>query len=218
MILFDLDGVLVDSTTPVRRSWRAWAAAHDLPAEAVEAATHGRRTVDTVRQLAPRLDAARVAAELEAAQAADLAGVVATAGAGELLAGLRPGEWAVVTSGSRPLALARLGAAGLPEPDLLVTGDDVRAGKPDPEGYLRAAAAAGREPASCLVVEDAPTGVAAARAAGMPVIAVAADPADPADPAGLAGADAVAGSCAQFRVTRPRGGGLELRVLDPPPE
>lgn len=209
-VLFDLDGVLVHSAAAVRRSWRAWALAHGLDPDAVQAATHGRRTVDTIREVAPYLDAESAAADLEAAQALDTAGLSAGAGARRLAARLVAGEWGVVTSGTRRLALARLRAAGLPEPGVLVAGDDVARGKPSPEGYLLAAGRLNQPPARCLVVEDAPAGVTAGRAAGMRVLGMT----NGGDPAPLARADALVRSCAQLRVRRSRTAGLVLEVAE----
>lgn len=169
-VLFDLDGVLVDSSAVIDRVWRAWAARNGLAWDDVVPLLPGRRAYETVRLLAPHLDAAAEGAELERVQAADLAGVRACDGAVALteeLTARRPGvPWAIVTSGSRPTATTRLRATGFRVPDVLVTADDVAAGKPDPEGYLAAAKRLGVPPEDCLVVEDAEVGVRAARAAG----------------------------------------------------
>lgn len=197
-ILFDLDGVLVHSSGSVQRSWRRWAAEHALPANAVERAAHGRRTVDTIRLLAPGLDAPAEAARLETAQARDTRDVSAGIGAVELLGRLRPGEWGVVTSGTRELATARLRAAGLPAPAVLVAGDDVALGKPAPEGYLRGAEALGRPPSRCAVVEDALPGLRAAQAAGCRTIAVT----NGGPIGGLSTADLVVTTLADLRLQR----------------
>ena len=169
-VLFDCDGVLVDSTASVERAWRRWAAGHGLDADAIVSAAHGRRTEDTLRELGVRGDLAAEAEALERAEIADASGVSAFPQAAAVLPKLPPGSWAVVTSGTRSLARSRLAAAGLPLPAVLVTADDVAAGKPDPEGYLEAARRLGRPPADCLVLEDAPAGVQAALAAGMRVV------------------------------------------------
>jgi mannitol-1-/sugar-/sorbitol-6-phosphatase len=171
-VLFDCDGVLVDSAASVERAWRRWAAEHGLDADAVVAVAHGRRTEDTLRDLGLSADIAAEVALLESAEIADAAGVSAYPEAAALLPTLRPETWAVVTSGTRALATSRLAAAGLPLPAVLVTADDVVLGKPDPEGYLEAARRLGRPPADCLVLEDAPAGVQAALAAGMRVVAL----------------------------------------------
>jgi sugar-phosphatase len=195
-LLFDLDGVLADSTASVERHWRAWAARHGLDGDALLAVVHGRRAVDTIREVTPWLDADRELAALVAAEAGDTRGVTAAPGAAALLARLPAGGWAVVTSGVRSVALARLRACGLPEPPLLVAADEIARGKPDPEGYLAAAARLGRAPAECVVLEDAPAGVAAARAAGMRCVGLATTHAAEA----LAGADLIAPSLAGLRV------------------
>lgn len=171
-VLFDLDGVLVSSGGAVERSWRQWAARNGIPAADVLAACHGRTSAATVAALAPRLDPAAEAARLEAAQALDTAELAEVPGAADLLAALPAHLWAVVTSGGRHLATARLRAAGLPVPEVLVTADDVREGKPSPEGYRAAAAALGVPSRLCVVVEDARPGVLAARAAGCRVLGV----------------------------------------------
>ncbi|HEU4629015.1 MAG TPA: HAD-IA family hydrolase, partial [Gemmatimonadaceae bacterium] len=171
-LLFDLDGVLADSTASVERHWRGWAGRHGLDADALMRRVHGRRAVDIIRETLPALDAEAELAELAAAESTDTAGVVALPGAAALLARLPTGRWAVVTSGTRAVALARLRACGLPEPPLLVAADEIARGKPDPEGYLTAARRLGEAPGDCVVVEDAPAGVAAARAAGMRCVAL----------------------------------------------
>ena len=152
--LFDLDGVLVHSAGPIRRSWIRWAAAHGLAIEAVEAAAHGRRAVDAIRQVAPHLDAEAAARQMDSEQAADTEGVAPVTGARALVASLNGYEWAVVTSGRRALAIARMRAADLPPPQVLVSAEDVLEGKPSPEGYVKAADALGRSPAECVVMED----------------------------------------------------------------
>jgi sugar-phosphatase len=174
-VLFDLDGVLVDSSAVIDRVWRDWAARHRLAWDDVVPLLPGRRAYETVRLLTPHLDAASEGAELERVQAADLAGVRACSGAVALTEELsaRGLPWAIVTSGSRPTATVRLRATGFGVPDVLVTADDVTRGKPDPEGYLKAARRLGVPPEDCLVVEDAEVGVRAARAAGARVSGVA---------------------------------------------
>lgn len=169
-VLLDMDGTLVDSDAAVERSWERWAAEYGMDLDAVLAVAHGSPADITIRGLRPDLDEAAVAASAARQlhiQYDDLADVVATAGAAELVATLDrlALPWAVVTSADVRLATARLGAAGISAP-MLVTIDDVAVGKPDPEGYLVAAARLGVDPARCLVVEDAAPGVAAGRAAG----------------------------------------------------
>jgi sugar-phosphatase len=175
-VLFDMDGTLVSSDAAVERAWTAWAAEYGVDgAEAIRLG-HGSPSDSTVRQLFPHMDEGAVAVaaarQLEL-EYDDLADVVAAPGAFEVLEVLaeqgRP--WAVVTSADQRLARARLGAAGIVAP-VLVTTDDIAAGKPDPAGYLRAAELLGVPPSRCLVVEDAEVGLAAARAAGAPTAAL----------------------------------------------
>ena len=146
---------------------------HGLDADAILPGAHGVRNVDTMRRIAPHLDVEKELAVFMAHEVADTHGVVAVDGAASLLAGLEGAPWAVVTSCSAPLAHARLQAAGLLVPPLLITGSDVRHGKPEPEPYLLAAARLGVKPAECVVVEDAPAGIQAGKRAGMRVVAIA---------------------------------------------
>ncbi|MBV9820195.1 MAG: HAD-IA family hydrolase [Solirubrobacterales bacterium] len=169
-LLIDVDGTLVDSSAPVRRVWTAFADRHGADPEAVLRAASGRPSRETVRRFAPPAEHAREAELLERGELDDPAGIRALPGAAELLASGSP--LVVVTSCSRALMRVRLGAAGLPIPKLAVTADDVVHGKPDPECFLRGAAALRLAPKRCLVIEDSPAGVAAARAAGSPVVAV----------------------------------------------
>jgi len=171
-VLFDLDGTLVDSGAVVERHWRRWAARHRLDAEAFLGRVHGRRSSEVVCEVAPHLDARAEAHALDSAEEHDTDGLRPVAGAAALLEVLDPGRWAVVTSGHRSLATRRLRAVGLPVPAVMVCGDEVEHGKPDPEGFRRAAAALGAPAADCVVVEDAPAGVAAGLAARMYVVAV----------------------------------------------
>jgi sugar-phosphatase len=201
-LLFDLDGVLVDSRAAVERTWRRWAARHGLDADRLLAVAHGRRTSDTLGAVVPELDPAPEVAWLDAAELEDLGGVVAAPGAGALLAALGDARWAVVTSCGRELAAKRLAAAGLATPPVLVASGDVPRGKPAPDGYLRAAQLCGAAPASCLVFEDAPPGIAAARAAGCRVVAVTTTHA----PARLAEADATVADLRSVTLRRARGG------------
>ena len=169
-ILFDMDGTLVDSDRAVERSWLSWASEYGADGPAAYEMAHGSPSEATVRKLLPRLtedEIRRASARQLELQYDDLSDVVATPGAHDLIALLdrRGLPWAVVTSADDRLAKARLTAAGI-TPRVLVTTDDVAAGKPDPAGYLRAAELLGIPPANCLVVEDAEVGLAAARAAG----------------------------------------------------
>jgi sugar-phosphatase len=171
-ILFDLDGVLIDSTSCITRHWEEWTRQHDLEMAAVMQVAHGLRTVETMRLVAPHLDAEKEAERFTAVEVVDTEGVVAIEGALPLLRGLPKGVWAIVTSGSNELAMARLRRAGLPIPRILVSGDDVRQGKPAPEPYLVGAKRLGKPVERCVVIEDAPAGIEAARAAGMRVIGI----------------------------------------------
>jgi sugar-phosphatase len=171
-ILFDLDGVLIDSTSCITRHWEEWTRQHGLEMATVMQVAHGLRTVKTMRLVAPFLDAEKEAERFTAAEIADTDGVVAIEGAWEMLTALPDGIWAIVTSGSYELAKARLTRAGLPVPDTLVSGDDVRHGKPAPEPYLVGASRLGKAVERCMVIEDAPAGIEAARAAGMQVIGI----------------------------------------------
>ncbi|GGR90557.1 haloacid dehalogenase [Streptomyces aureoverticillatus] len=171
-ILFDLDGVLVDSMALIERILRAWAAGHGLDGDKAVSLSHGRRDIDVVRLIAPHLDAEAEARRIVAREERDFDGLAATPGAARLLEALPRGAWAVVTSGTRAVARGRLAAAGLPQPEHLVAADDVQHGKPHPEGYQSGAELLGVTPAQCVVVEDAPAGVRAARAAGMRCVGV----------------------------------------------
>ena len=172
-ILFDLDGVLVDSTECVERTWRKWAALHGLDADRVLEVAHGRRTVETIPLVAPHLTVADEVAALEGAESHTTEGVYEVPGARELLERLPADTWAVVTSGVRSVATLRIRHAHLPMPRVLVCADEITRGKPDPEGYLTAAERLGKPAAECVVVEDTPAGLEAARAARMPSIAIA---------------------------------------------
>lgn len=172
-LLFDIDGTLVDSTPVVERSWRAWASERRLDPDAVLRVCHGRRSADTVALFVPPAERRAAVADLDRRELEDLDGIVALPGSRRLLSRLAPDRWAAVTSGGRRLMRARLQAAGLPAPEVLVSGEDVTNGKPDPEGYLKAATALGWRIDRCLVIEDAPAGIDAARAAGAQVLAVA---------------------------------------------
>ena len=170
-MLFDLDGVLLDSTRVVAQQYTQWAQEHGLdPAEVLKAA-HGVRTIEVVRRVAPHLDAEAETLKIEQREAA-AEGIVPVPGAVALVNSIPRGLWGVVTSGTRFLATTRMRKFGIPIPDVLVTADDVKHGKPDAEPYRRGAELLGFEPATCLVVEDAPAGIRAGHAAGMKVISL----------------------------------------------
>jgi sugar-phosphatase len=172
VVLSDLDGVLVDSQASIMRAWRRWGRRHDVEREAIDAVRHGRPTGEIVAALTPGLDVDAEARALDLEQAEDCGDVVALPGAAAVLRAFAPDRVAVVTSCTAALAEARLRAAGLARPDVLVTSDRLARGKPDPEGYLVAARDLGAEPSGCVVLEDSPAGVQAGRAAGMRVVGV----------------------------------------------
>jgi sugar-phosphatase len=209
-ILFDLDGVLVDSQAVVVRTWQEWAVEKDLDAGRILEVAHGRRPAEVVRLFAPHLDADAEARELERMETNDLEGVLEIEGARELLSSLPADGWTVVTSGTRALASGRMEHVGLPLPERFVSADDVENGKPHPEAYLKGAEILGVSPEACVVVEDAPSGVSSARSAGMRVIAVATTYRED----DLHEADAVVASLTDFQATLLDGSGprFELRV------
>lgn len=192
-----MDGVLMDSTPSVERVWRAWAAKYGLDPERVASQAHGRRSIETIRAVAPELDAATENVVVEQMEIDDKEGVTALPGAAELLAHLPPERFAIVTSATRPLAVARLGYAGLPVPRHMITANDVIHGKPSPEPFLKGAALLGFPPADCLVFEDSPAGIASARSAGMKAIAL--QTTYPADQ--LQAAHAIIGNLADVKAT-----------------
>ena len=172
-ILFDLDGVLVNSAECVEKTWRSFASRHDLDVDKVLVYAHGRRTKETIQLVAPELDAEHEVATLERNEAMTTEGVYEVLGARELLESLPPDRWAIVTSGIRAVADLRIRFTSLPSPAVMICADDIANGKPHPEGYLKAAETLGRSPADCVVIEDAPAGIEAAHNAAMRVIAIA---------------------------------------------
>ena len=170
-ILFDLDGVLLDSTRVVAEQYTRWAREHGLdPAEVMKAA-HGVRTLEVVRRVAPHLDAVAETKRIEDREAA-ADNILAVPGAVALVNSIPRGRWCVVTSGTRFLATTRMRKFGIPIPDMLVTAEDVSNGKPDPEPYRKGAELLRADPADCVVIEDAPAGIRSAHAAGMKVISL----------------------------------------------
>src|SRR6202051_2541698 len=207
-ILFDLDGVLIDSTRSVDRQWRAWAREKGIDEEKVMAIAHGVRSIEVIRAVAPHLDAVPEVQWLESHEAEDQSDVTVMPGAAELIRAIPDGHWCVVTSGTRYLATARLRLGGLPVPKVLVTADDVEHGKPHPEPYLKGAKLLGFEPAECWVIEDAPAGIRSARAAGMKAIGLTSTyPA-----AQLSEADAVVDKLNRIRVAFDRAQNLIIRI------
>ncbi len=174
-LLFDMDGVLVSSIGSVNRCWLRWCREYAIPNAESFQVPHGTRARDIIRQLRPDFDEAEVdkaLVRIEDIEIEDVADLKVLPGAGELLAALPPERWAIVTSATRRLLVARLQVAGLPVPERIISGEMVVLGKPDAEPYLRGAALLGFAPAECVVVEDAPSGVASGVAAGCRVLGV----------------------------------------------
>ena len=170
-LLFDLDGVLADTTALVEATWAEWAESRGLDA-GLAAQVHGRPTEEIIGEVAPELEPTEEARAIESTQEGQIPTVSPVEGALELSASLPAGSWAVVTSGTRAQAAARLAAIGLQPPAIVITSEDVAAGKPDPEPYLNAAARLGVTPEECIVFEDAPAGIESGRSAGMTTIGV----------------------------------------------
>jgi sugar-phosphatase len=198
-VLFDLDGVLVDSTPAVSRVWTIWANKYGFdPGETVRRA-HGRPSITTIRELLPHVDHETENSNVEKMEIEDLEDVVALPGAVELVQSLPAHRWTVVTSCTRPLALVRLRAAGLPVPEKIITSNDIVNGKPHPEPYLNGAGLLGLAAADCVVFEDAPAGIRAGKAAGAKVIALQTTERDRF--LREAGADWIVKDCASVRVS-----------------
>jgi sugar-phosphatase len=171
--LFDMDGTLITSTLAAERVWTRWAGRHRLDVAALLSVMHGVRAIDTIRnQNLPDIDLAAEVAWVERGEIEDVDGVAPIAGAIDFVKRLPPDRWAVVTSASVSLARARLKAAGVTPPAVMITAEDVERGKPDPAGYLKAAATLGFDIADCLVFEDAEAGIRAGEAAGADVVVV----------------------------------------------
>jgi sugar-phosphatase len=172
--LFDMDGTLVDSGAVVERVWGAWALANGLDPVGLMPIAHGRRAIETIRMFGTgSVDPDEEARKLEEAERHDLTGLVPIAGALDLIDLLPPDCWALVTSADAALARSRLGACGLPVPRVFITAESVERGKPDPRCYQLGAQGLGLDPRDCIVFEDADAGLAAGRAAGAQVVAVA---------------------------------------------
>jgi sugar-phosphatase len=213
-ILFDLDGVLVDSTRHIEQQWRDWALSKGLSPEPFLRVCHGRRALETIQLAAPELNADAEIAAFKPDPLSEAVDLAPVEGAAHLLQLLPSGSWAVATSGTKATATARLRSAGLPEPAVLVSAEDVVRGKPEPDVYLAAAARLEVIPSECIVVEDAPAGIEAARAAGIRVLALATT-----HPASALSADAVVRSLASVHLGRIDAGfrkppWLELLVVD----
>jgi mannitol-1-/sugar-/sorbitol-6-phosphatase len=209
-LLFDMDGVLIDSTPAVARVWTRWAIQRGLDPDKVVSMAHGRPSRTTIRDLLPEADVDLEDREVERQEIADLDGVVLLPGARQLLDSLPPDRWTIATSCTRALAEVRLRAAGLPIPKNMITSSDVKIGKPHPEPYLIAAARLGFAASDCIVVEDAPAGVRAGRAAGARVIAFLTTMSrrDLED----AGADWILHNCAEITTSLDQNHGLQLKL------
>ncbi len=197
-VLFDLDGVLADSTPAVARVWTIWAQRHGFDPEETVRRAHGRPSITTIRELLTNGDHAAENAIVERMEIEDLEDVVALPGAAELLRTLPVNRWTIVTSCTRPLALVRLRAAGLPIPEKLITSTDIINGKPHPEPYLKGAALLGVAATDCLVIEDAPAGIRAGKSANAKVLALQTTERD--ELLRAAGADWIVKDCASVQV------------------
>jgi len=171
-VLFDMDGTLVDSTAIVELAWRRWAARHGIPLEAVLSFAHGRPTIATLEHFFPARDHTEEVEEMERYEETQLEGILAVPGATQVVNALQNHSWAIVTSAWRTLAEARVLAAGLPLPKVIVPVDEIRNGKPHPEGFLQAAERLGVAPKECLIFEDTRPGIEAGVSAGMQVVAL----------------------------------------------
>ena len=209
-VLFDLDGVLINSTPAVARVWRKWAIEHGFNPEEVVAKAHGRPSLTTVRDFLPNADHEAENREVERREIADLAGVVPLPGAQELLQALPSDRWTIVTSCTRKLAEVRIQAAGLPLPAKLVTSNDIQHGKPAPEPYLKGAAKLGYPAEDCIVLEDVPAGIRSGKSARARVIGIFGTLGP--DELRAAGADWVVKNCAAISVAGLRAEKLVLQL------
>jgi len=212
-LLFDLDGVLVDSTPAVARVWTIWANKHGFDPEDTVRQAHGRPSIATIRELLPHGDAEAENAWVEKMEIEDVDGVVPLPGTIELLHSLPADRWTVVTSCTRRLALVRLRVAGLPIPEKLVTSTDIVNGKPHPEPYLKGAQLLGFAPADCIVLEDAPAGIRSGKAAHSRVIAFQTTERD--DLLRAAGADWIVKDASSVSLFASTGHALSLLLRDP---
>jgi sugar-phosphatase len=200
-VLFDLDGVLIDSNPAVDRVWSGWAKEHGLDPNELIRAAHGRPSMTTIREYISEEFAEAENREVERREIADIEGIVPMPGVMDLLRAIPAERWAIVTSGTFPLATARIKAGGLLEPKQLVTSTDVKRGKPDPEPYLKGAAKLGFAAKDCVVLEDAGAGIRAGKAAGARVIGIRSPTATDAELM-AAGADWLVDNCADVRVEK----------------
>ena len=210
-VLFDLDGVLVDSTPAVARVWTWWARKHGFPdPDEIVRLAHGRPSIDSIRELLPHADHDAESREVERREIEDTDGVIPLPGTLELLQAIPPEKWAIVTSCTRRLAEVRIAAASLPTPKYMVSSTDITNGKPHPEPYLKGAKLLGATGAECVVIEDAPAGIRAGKAAKAYVVALRTTSSD----AELreAGADWIVKDCSELSVD-PGKNGEEFLLL-----
>ncbi|MDP9339244.1 MAG: HAD family hydrolase [Acidobacteriota bacterium] len=210
-VLFDMDGVLVDSTPAVARVWTTWANKFGFEPDGVVRQAHGRPSIATIRELLPDGDHHAEDQEIERAEIADVQDIIALPGAARLLAALPNARFGVVTSATHALAVVRLRAAGFRVPKHLVTASDIKRGKPDPEPYLRGAQSLGLATADCIVIEDAPAGIQSGKAAGSRVIALRTTAQDP--DLREAGADWIVDDCSSISVESDSSEGSLLLTL-----
>ena len=212
-LLFDMDGVLIDSTPAVARVWHRWAIEHGFNPEEVVARAHGRPSLTTVTEYLPNADHEAENREVERREIEDLEGVVPLPGSLDLLASLPADRWTIVTSCTRALAEVRIKAAGLPVPKKLITSNDITHGKPHPDPYLKGAAVLGFPAPECVVMEDVPAGIRSGKAAGSRVIAFTTTVRE--SVARSAGADWVLKNCADIHLLDSNGG-LNLSLAQRP--
>src|SRR5215471_9514108 len=209
-VLFDLDGVLVDSTPAVARVWAWWARKHGFDPDETVREAHGKPSIATIRELLPNADHDAENREVERREIEDVQGVIPLPGALELLRALPREKWTIVTSCTRQLAEVRIAVAGLPRPKQMVTSTDVKKGKPDPEPYLKGAQILGASGAECVVIEDAPAGIRAGKAARAHVVALRTTAGD--QELRTAGADWIVDDCAEL-IVDPANKGEEFLLL-----
>jgi mannitol-1-/sugar-/sorbitol-6-phosphatase len=215
-LLFDLDGVLVDSTPAVVRVWTKWAVEHGFDPEEVLQRAHGRPSISTIRDYLPNADHELENLVVLNGEIEDLEGVVALPGTRDLLNALPPNRWTIVTSCARPLAEVRIRAGGLPVPEKLVTSSDIQHGKPHPEPYLKGADVLGFPIQDCVVFEDVPAGIRSGKEAGARVVAFRSTVKDPELKA--AGADWIVDNCGAVSFAVKPASGQQLALsLDPEP-
>ena len=207
-VLFDLDGVLINSTPAVARVWRQWAIERGFNPEEVVHKAHGRPSIATIRDYLPDADHEAENLVVERREIEDTAGVVPLPGTLDFLNQLPPDRWAIVTSCTRPLAEVRIQAAGLPIPQYFLTSNDITRGKPDPEPYIKGAALLGLTPPECVVVEDVPAGIRSGKSAGARVIAFRSTSRD--SELLSAGADWILDNCGDMSVVADKGKKLVL--------